>query len=115
MPRGVDKGDDADASLRRIGDDAVHLSLGQRIPIWVIIVRLVARLDTGLHRVARERTVSTVNAVAEAHIVQQEAQAVVADRQFQVVIIVILKRINDILDLAHGEILSAAIQMENLH
>ena len=115
MTRRIHQRDDLNALAVRIADDGFHLSLGQRIPIWVIIVRLVARLDTGLHRVARERTVSTVNAVAEAHILQQEAQAVVADRQFQVVIIVILKRINDILDLAHGEILSAAIQMENLH
>ena len=98
-----------------MGDDAVHLSLGQRIPIWVIIVRLVARLDTGLHRVARERTVSTVNAVAEAHIVQQEAQAVVADRQFHVGVVVRSQRINQGLNLIDREILSAAIQMENLH
>ena len=114
MPRGVDQGDDADASRRRIGDDAAHLRLAQLAGAGGR-VGTVARLDTGLHRVAGERVVSTVNAVAEAHIIQQEAQAVVADRQFQIVIIVIRKRINDTLDLVLGEILSAAIQMENLH
>ena len=111
MPRGVQQGNYPDALLFGIADDGVHLVLGQCVPIWVIIVRHVAPLDTGLHIIAGVG--STVH--SDGHIFQQEAQAVVADRQFQIVIIVIRKRINDTLDLVHGEILSAAIQMENLH
>ena len=115
VTRSVQQGNYPDALAVRIADDGVHLSLGQLVICTGIIVCLVARLNTGLHRFARERTVSTVSAVAEAHITQQEAETVVAHGQLHVGVVVRSQRINDTLDLVHGEILSAAIQMENLH
>ena len=115
MPRGVDKGDDADASLRRIGDDAVHLSLGQLVICTGIIVCLVARLDGAFHLVAGERALRAVDAVAQRHVIQQEAQAVVADRQLQVVIAVLRHLVDEVFDLLLCKVFSAAVEMKDPH
>ena len=53
--------------------------------------------------------------VFQRHVVQQEAQAVVADRQFQIVVTVLCHFVDEVLDLLLRKILSAAVQMEDPH
>ena len=55
------------------------------------------------------------DAVFQRHVVQQEAQAVVADRQFQIVVTVLCHFVDEVLDLLLRKILSAAVQMEDPH
>ena len=49
----------------------------------------------------------------DGHIIQQEAQAVVAEGQLDMRIVIFRQLIDDALDLTDGEILSAAVQVEN--
>ena len=79
MTRGVEQGDDPDALFGRIGEDFVHLAFGQLAGRGGGIVG-VPFLDLAFHGVAFIR--SAVD--RDGHIVGQEAQAVVAERQLDV-------------------------------
>ena len=150
MSRCVDQRDDGDVLFFGVGDDAIHLRLGQ-LAAACHGVGVIPRLDGILYRIAG-KTVLTASrrscfrsgcghflcggfllhqadgglllfsfdgrrfdAVFQRHVVQQEAQAVVADRQFQIVVTVLCHFVDDVLDLLLRKILSAAVQMEDPH
>ena len=108
MARCVDHWDDAEALGLRIGNDLVHFGLRQFVR-REIIISLVARMDrrsdllTGIGRAVH----------GQAHIVQQEAHAVVADRKHHIVEASRSGIVDDLLDAVHGKILSAAVEHDD--
>ena len=106
----VEEGDDLYALGVCIGDDRVHLVLTQ-LPAAGSGIIIVAGLNGRLYVIA-----GVVFAICcDGHIIQQEAQAVVAKGQFQMGIVIFAHDINDALELIHGEILSSAVNMIDLH
>ena len=110
MARGVQQRDDADALCVGIADDGIHLRLGELVAVGVIIISPVARLDSGLDRLA----VIGGNIDGNRHIIQQEAKAVVAESQFQMRIAGFCDRIDQADDPVFRKILTARIQMHDL-
>ena len=108
MAGGVDQRDNANAFLIRIADDGIHLRLGQLICTSVIVCP-VACLNPGFDSF----TGIGLTVGCDAHVIQQEAQTVIADSQFQMSIVILSKRIDQSLNLVHGKILPAAVKMEN--
>ena len=111
MTRRVDQRDDGDVLALRIGNDRVHIRLRELIHAARIVILHVAVMDLRLHVI----TGIGLSIRRDRHIVQQETQAVVADRQFYVRIVRRGSCVDQRLDLSDAEILSAAIQMENAH
>ena len=110
MPRRVDAGDDAQALGRGIGDDGVHLALRQLIGREVVIP-FVARVDGGRNCAAFiGRPIDR-----QGHVIQQEAQTVVADCQLDVVEASGGGVVDDLLDALDAEILPAAVEEDDLH
>ena len=111
VTRRVDQRDDGDVLALRIGNDRVHIRLRELIHAARIVIVHIAVMDLRLHVI----TGIGLPINRDRHIVQQETQAVVADRQFYVRIVRRGSRVDQRLDLSDAEILSAAIQMENAH
>ncbi len=109
MTGGVDTGDHAHALLFGVFNDGVHLRLGQLIGIKVVI-RLVAAVDGRLNRF----TLIGRFADLQRHIIQQEAQAVVAHRQLDIVKAGSESIVDERLDAFYRIVLSAAVQEENV-
>lgn len=96
MARCVDHRDDTEALGLRIGNDLVHFGLRQFVR-REIIISLVARMDRRSDLLTRiGRAVH-----GQAHIVQQEAHAVVADRKHHIVEASRSGIVNDLLDAVH--------------
>ena len=108
MARRIEHRDDAHALFLGIGKDSVHLGLRQLVDIEVII-GLVARVDRRLDGI----TLVGRAVHGQAHIVQQEAHAVVADRKHHIVEASRSGIVNDLLDAVHGKILSAAVEHDD--
>lgn len=110
MARCVDHWDDAEALGLRIGNDLVHFGLRQFVR-REIIISLVARMDR------RSDIFAGIGLIAhsQAHIVQQEAHAVVADGKLQMGI----TRRRDLIDQGEDpilrKILASAVEVEDLH
>jgi hypothetical protein len=111
VTRGIDQRNDGDVLALRIGNDRVHIRLRELIHAARIVILHVAVMDLRLHVI----TGIGLPINRDRHIVQQETQAVVADRQFYVRIVRRGSRVDQRFDLSDAEILSAAIQMENAH
>ena len=79
MARGIEQGDDGNPLFGRVGEDCVHLALGQ-LAGRVGGIASIARLHRRSYGVAFIR--SSVD--RDGHIVEQEAQALVAERQLDV-------------------------------
>ena len=105
VARGVDTGNHAHALGGGVGDDFVHLGLGQLIHVEVVI-RLIAGVDGGRHPLAAVR----LPVYRQGHIVQQEAQAIVAHGQLDIVKSSRRRIVDDLLDAVDAEILAAAVQ-----
>ena len=108
VARCVEQGDDLNALGIGILDDGIHVALAQLAGGAGRKVRVALLNGTG------DSCAAVVLAVdRQGHIVQQEAQAVVAEGQLQVREVIFCQLIDDALDLTDGEILSAAVQVEN--
>lgn len=92
-----------------IGNDRVHLGLRQLVDIEVIIF-FVARVDSLGHRVA----VICRPVHRQGHVVEQEAQAVVAHRQLDIVKSSRRCVVDDLLDAVDAVVLAAAVQEHNI-
>ena len=108
VARNVNHGDNPDALAGGIGIDDVHVRLCQLVGAKVLIA-LVARLDGTLHRVA------VIGDTAGRHrqVIGQKAQAVVAEGQLDVRVVTGLGIVDDCLQIVHGEIFSAAVDVDN--
>ena len=110
MSRGIKHRDDLNARFIGIGNDGVHIALGQHTGSCTgKAVAAVAALDSRLNSI----TLVLRPVHRDGHIIQQEAQAVVAEGQLDMRIVIFRQLIDDALDLTDGEILSAAVQVEN--
>ena len=110
MTRQVQQGHNLNAQLIRLGNDGIHLVLGQIALITAAVLCHVARLDL------RYNSIVVIGCAvgSEGHIIQQEAQAIVAEGQLELVIAIVLHLIEQRNDPFLAEILSAAVQMYNL-
>ena len=109
MARAVDDRHDADTAALRMGDDGVHLHLGERVAIGVLVVLVVTGGEGGLHGVA----VVALAVDLHRHVVQEEAHAVVGQDQLDVGIAVHVGAIDDLHDLAGREVLAAGVDRED--
>ena len=111
VARRIEHGDDGNVFALGIGNNGVHVSLGQHRAgsILTVTVRGVAISDSIFHIIAAICLVVGLHR----HIVQQEPETVVAEGQLQVREVIFCQLIDDALDLTDGEILSAAVQVEN--
>ena len=106
----VQQRNDLNIQLICRGDDLVHFRLGQVARIAAAVLRFVASFDLGNDRLMRiSRAVG-----GEGHIIQQEAQTVVAESKLELVIAIVLHLIEQGDNPALAEVLSAAVQMYNL-
>ena len=110
MTRQVQQGDNLNALLLRRGNDLVHLRLGQPARVTAAVLQLIARLDLGHNRLVRVR-----RAIGrEGHVVEQKAQAVVAECQLELVIAVRAHLVEQCDDPVLAEILTAAVEVQDL-
>ena len=106
----VDAGNHAHALLVGIANNFIHLTLGQLIGGKVIIISITC-LNCSLNVIA------TVGFAIDRqlHIVQQEAQTIIAHCQLDIVEASAGCIINELLNAAGGVIFSAAVQEEDIH
>ena len=90
---------------RGITDDGIHLALG---PFACMGKVDVTGLDTGSHFIAG----ICGGAYSHGHVVQQQAQATVANCQLHVCVAGCRQGVDDFLNLVDGEILTTDVQME---
>ena len=109
VARCVDARNHAHALGSGIGNDRVHLGLRQLVDIEVIIF-FVARVDSLGHRVAAVRH----SVHRQGHVVEQKAQAVVAECQLELVIAVRAHLVEQCDDPVLAEILTAAVEVQDL-
>lgn len=105
----VQQGHDLNAVLICLGNDVVHLRLSQPAGIAAAVLRLV----TGFHLGNYGCMVISSAIGGERHIVQQETQAIVTEGQLQLVISGGCHFPDQCLDPVRGEVLPAAVQMDN--
>ena len=111
MPRGIDKGNDADALFLGVGNDIVHFRLSQLIALRAVMVGQISLMDG----ISDSCTFVGRSVGCHGHIIQEEAHAVVAHGQLHVGIAVVLGLCNEGLDPPGRKILPSAVQMDNLH
>ena len=110
MARRIHEGDNLNVLFLCTGNDLVHFLLRQFINIEVVVF-LIARVDR------RSDIFAGIGLIAhsQAHIVQQEAHAVVADGKLQMGI----TRRRDLIDQGEDpilrKILASAVEVEDLH
>ena len=109
MTRRIDARNHAHALGSGIGNDLVHLGLRQLVDIEVIIF-FVARVDSLGHRVAAVRR----PVHRQGHVVEQEAQAVVAHRQLDIVKSSRRRVVDDLLDVVDAVILTATVEEHDI-
>ena len=107
--RQVQKGHDLDAKAISLGDDLGHFSLGQIAFVTAAVLRLVTGFDLG-----HDGLMTVSRAVrGEGHVIQQEAETVIAERKLKLVIASGLHFVQQRDDPILGEILSAAVEMKD--
>ena len=109
MARRVEQGDDADLLALGIGNQRIHVRLGQLIILSGVIKRLVARLNGTRHLIAVIRRAVD----RQAHVIQQEPQAVVAEGQFHMGIVAVGGIVDHLFQIINTEILPPAIKVDN--
>ena len=114
MARRVDAGNHAHALAVRIGDDAVHLKLVQGVRGGVVadtrVIGIVAGIDGILDIIAGiSRAVH-----GQGHVIQQEAETVIADCELDVIEARGSAVVDDLLDVGFGIVLSAAVKEQNI-
>ena len=104
---GVQQRNNVNAFLCRIFKDGIHVALGQRCGICALGV-CVGRIAAGngiLHGIIR--------VIPNGHIIQQEAQSIIAKSQLHMGIVIVCKLIDQVFDLVNTEGFAAAVQMED--
>ena len=110
MTRGVDERNNRDALFISIRDNLIHLALRQLVGIEIVVCFIAC-----VNRLRNRLTAVCLVLCCHRHVIEQEAQSVIAHAQFQIVISICGSVVNDLLDTVNAEILSAGIKMDDLH
>ena len=115
MTRCIKHWNDANARFGGMRKNFEHFTFRQLIGALIIIGKGIILRITILNS-SRDFIAAVVLVVrSQGHIVQQEAQAVITEGQFNVRIAALCRSIDDVKNLVLGKVLSAAVEVENAH